>query len=166
MRTGIALGSNRGDRLNNLQAAARELQTLAQNPVRRSKVYETTPVDCPPNSPKFLNAVVELDVGDVVSPHDLLWKLKAIETKLGRKPKHVHNEPRPIDLDLIYCGTSQAKTPDLVVPHPRAHLRRFVLQPLCDLSPDLVLPGHNKTVRELLAALPPDQSVRLHSSSW
>jgi len=160
MKIAVALGSNLGDRLANLRAAARELETLSHGPLQKSKVYETAPVDCPAGSPKFLNAVVEMMVDERLSPHDLLAKLKAIETKLGRKAKRLHNEPRSIDLDLICCGNLQMNTPDLVLPHPRAHLRRFVLQPLSDLSPDLVLPGHTRTAGQLLRELSDEDVVR------
>jgi 2-amino-4-hydroxy-6-hydroxymethyldihydropteridine diphosphokinase len=162
----LALGSNLGDRLANLRAACAELQALSRAPLRKSRVYETTPVDCPPGSPKFLNAVVELEVDDHVSPHELLRTLKAIEVKLGRHPKQAHNEPRSVDLDLIQCGDRQVNTRDLVIPHPRAHLRRFVLRPLCDLSPDLVLAGQTETVRQLLAALPLAESVTAFADTW
>ena len=162
----VALGSNLGDRLANLKTAAAELRAISSNPVRKSALYETSPVDCPPGSPKFLNAVIELDVADDVSPRDLLRKLQAIERNLGRKPKEIHNEPRSIDLDLIYCGDLQIKTPHLILPHPRAHLRRFVVQPLSDLSPELVLPGQTESVAELLATLPPGETVTRLSASW
>lgn len=166
MIVAVSLGSNLGDRLANLQAMAEEMQGLSDKPIRKSKVYETTPVHCPPDSPKFLNAVVEVELDDAVSPHGLLRKLKAIEAKLGRKAKRVDNEPRPIDLDLIYCGNLQVNTPDLVLPHPRAHLRRFVLQPLSDLSPNLVLPGQTESVRDLLARLQSNELVTLLRSDW
>lgn len=139
---------------------------LSRSPIRKSRVYETIPVDCPRSSPKFLNAVVELDVNDDLSPQQFLRKLQEIETKLGRRPKQVPNEPRPIDLDLISFGDVQLHSADLILPHPRAHLRPFVLQPLCDLSPNWVLPGQTKTVRELLAALPADASVNPTAEVW
>ncbi len=159
MKAVVALGSNLGDRLATLQAACRELEVFSSKPLRKSTVYETSPVDCPPGSPKFLNAVVELDVDEHTSPLALLRKLQGIETKLGRKPKKIHNEPRPVDLDLIYCGALRVDTPELVVPHPRAHLRRFVLQPLADLSPDLILPGQTRTVAELTRELGDDPMI-------
>ncbi|MSR65452.1 MAG: 2-amino-4-hydroxy-6-hydroxymethyldihydropteridine diphosphokinase [Verrucomicrobiae bacterium] len=166
MKVVVSLGSNLGDKLANLKLAADALQPLSRSPIRKSAVYESSPVDCPPDSPSFLNAVVELEVDDGLSPHKLLQTLQSIERKLGRKPKQILNEPRPIDLDLIYCGSMKVNSPDLTLPHPRAHLRWFVLQPLCDLSPDLVLPGQTKTVRELLAALPDDKTVRLFATTW
>ena len=166
MKIAVALGSNLGDKLANLKLAAAALQSLSRKPIRKSAVYESSPVNCPPNSPTFLNAVVEWEADDGLSPHELLKKLQSIERKLGRRPKQVLNEPRPIDLDLICCGSWKVNAADLTLPHPRAHQRRFVLQPLCDLSPDLVLPNQTKTVRELLAVLPDDESVRLFAASW
>jgi 2-amino-4-hydroxy-6-hydroxymethyldihydropteridine diphosphokinase len=153
LKVAIALGSNLGDRLATLRSAIVELGGLSRQPLRKSRLYETAPVDCPPGSMPFLNAVVELEVDDQLSPHDLLRKLQAIEAKLGRKQKVMHNEPRPIDLDMICFGEQRVNAADLVLPHPRAHLRKFVLQPFSDLSPDLILPGQTMSVAELLGEL-------------
>lgn len=166
MRAFIALGSNLGDRLANLRNAAQQVAVLSLGSVRKSAVYETAPLDCPPGSGRFLNAILALEVSDHVSPHELFGKLKQIEAMLGRKSKQVPNEPRPIDLDVICHGSIQLNTPGLVLPHPRAHMRRFVLQPLCDVAPDLVLPGQTQIVLELLAHLPDDGSVRLFAREW
>lgn len=166
MKIGVAIGSNLGDRLANLKQAVTELQRLSRLPVRKSSVYESTPVDCPPGSPKFLNAVVELDVDDPITPRGLLGKLQEIERKLGRETKQIHNEARPIDLDLIYWDERRIQTDDLVVPHPRAHRRRFVLQPLSDLSPNLGLPGQTRSIGELLAALDSDETVIRFTDCW
>jgi len=83
----------------------------------------------------------------------LLIKLQALEKKFGRRPKKVSNEPRPLDLDLIAFGNEVRHTPQLVLPHPRAHRRRFVLQPLAQIAPDLVLPGQELSVAGLLAEI-------------
>jgi len=166
MKAFVALGSNLGDRVDNLKLAANALQALSRKPIRKSAVYESSPVDCPTNSPTFLNAVIEIDVDDGLSPHELLQTLQSIERKRGRKPKQVLNEPRPIDLDLICCGNLEINEPDLIVPHPRAHQRRFVLQPLSDLAPELVLPGQTKTIRHFLASLPDVESVPLSLEAW
>jgi 2-amino-4-hydroxy-6-hydroxymethyldihydropteridine diphosphokinase len=83
-----------------------------------------------------------------------------MEKAFGRKPKQVLNEPRPLDLDLIAFGAERRNTPELTLPHPRAHRRRFVLAPLAEIVPDLVLPGQTSTVRELLAGLPAGQTLR------
>jgi 2-amino-4-hydroxy-6-hydroxymethyldihydropteridine diphosphokinase len=165
MKVFVALGSNLGDRLAHLQAAAKSLAPLSRTPLRKSAVYETAPLDCPPGSPEFLNAVVELTVDDATSPRELLRALQSVEKNLGRKPKAVSNEPRPMDLDLIAFGDSQFRSADLVLPHPRAHQRRFVLQPLCDLSPDLILPGQTRSVRELLVELE-GQPLVARATDW
>ena len=116
-------------------------------------------MDCPPGSPKFLNAVVGLVPRKEETPESLLKKLRELEKEFGRQPKKVLNEPRPLDLDLIAFGNQVRNSPELILPHPRAHLRRFVLQPLSELAPELILPGQTKTVSQLLAELPPDEIV-------
>ena len=142
-----------------------QLQTLSTEPVLRSSLWQTAPVDCPPDSPLFINAVVGLAplVGE--TPESLLAKLQAIQREFGRQPKRVHNEPRPIDLDLITFGYETRASKDLVLPHPRAHLRRFVLEPLDEIAPHLILPGQTRAVRELLNALPVDVNMRRVSSA-
>ena len=93
------------------------------------------------------------------TPESLLKKLRELETEFGRAPKMVLNEPRPLDLDLIAFGSETRNSPALILPHPRAHLRRFVLQPLGEIAPELILPGQRKTVAQLLAGLPPGEAV-------
>jgi len=151
MRTGVALGSNLGDRLGNLRAARKAIVALpnVKPPVLSSAIYETEPVGCEPGAEKFLNAVVELDYkGD---PERLLEQLIRIEEALGRKRDHSKNISRAIDIDLLYCGDCSIEDERLQLPHPRIHLRKFVLQPLTDVRADLVLPNQRKTIRELLA---------------
>ena len=151
MRTGVALGSNLGDRLGNLRAARKAILALpnVKPPVLSSAIYETEPVGCEPGAEKFLNAVVELDYkGD---PARLLEQLIRIEEALGRKRDHSKNISRAIDIDLLYCGDCSIEDERLQLPHPRIHLRKFVLQPLTDVRADLVLPNQRKTLRELLA---------------
>jgi 2-amino-4-hydroxy-6-hydroxymethyldihydropteridine diphosphokinase len=153
MRTAVALGSNLGDRLENLRVARQQIRDLAdiQPPVLASAIYETDPVDCEPEAPKFLNAVVEFGYdGD---PLRLLKKLKSLEKTLGRPRQHARNVSRKIDIDLLYIGESEINDRELELPHPRMHLRKFVLQPLADIRPELILPRQAKNVRELLAEL-------------
>jgi 2-amino-4-hydroxy-6-hydroxymethyldihydropteridine diphosphokinase len=90
----------------------------------------------------------------------LLLKLQALERELGRRPKQVLNEPRPLDLDLIAFAGETRATNELTLPHPRAHERRFVLQPLSEMAPGLILPGQSQSVAELLERLAPDQRMR------
>lgn len=151
MRTAVALGSNLGDRLDNLRTAWRQITELAQvqSPLVFSSIYETEPIDCERGAPKFLNAVIEFDYeGD---PVRLLEQLSRVEESLGRRRDHLKNVSRTVDIDLLYCGDRQIETERLQLPHPQTHLRKFVLQPLADIRPDLILPGQRKTVRELLA---------------
>jgi len=155
----VALGSNLGDSLQIIRLVMARLQALSARPLLKSSVWQTTPVDCPPGSPMFVNAVVGLVPSKGETPESLLEKLQAIEKEFGRHPKNIPNEPRPLDLDLIAFETESRSAPQLNLPHPRAHQRRFVLQPLSEIAPDLVLPGQSKTVAVLLQELPPDYGV-------
>jgi 2-amino-4-hydroxy-6-hydroxymethyldihydropteridine diphosphokinase len=156
----VALGSNLGDPKRNILEAMKRLQEFSIDPLLKSFLWRTSPVDCPPGSPDFLNAVVGLTPHPDESPESLLRKLQVLEREFGRKQKKVLNEPRPLDLDLIAFGQEVRASSELMLPHPRAHERRFVLQPLSEIAPKLMLPGQSKTVADLLAALPPDPSMR------
>lgn len=153
---GIALGSNMGDRSAELDAGISLLRYLSTNEeVRESPRIETAPVDCPPGSPLFLNSVAEIEIDSVLLPPlNLFAYLEEFEIERGRSPLRDVNTPRPLDLDIIYYGVERFEQMGLIIPHPRAHLRRFVLEPLSHLRPDLVLPGQTKTVAELLTELP------------
>ncbi len=155
----IALGSNLGDPTATIRAAMDRLAEFADGQVRRSSLWRSTPVDCPPGSPPFINAVVAFFPAPGLTPEGLLASTQAIEKEAGRVPKRVLNEARPLDLDLIAWGDERRDTAMLVLPHPRAHLRRFVLAPLAELAPDRVLPGWTAAVAELLAGLPPDRGL-------
>ncbi len=152
---GIALGSNMGNRRAELDAGICFLRVLATNhEVRESPRIETAPVNCPPGSPPFLNSIAELEIDSVMYPPlNLFGCLEEFEIERGRCPLREVNSPRPLDLDIIYYGVEKFDQMGLIIPHPRAHARRFVLEPLSHLRPDLVLPGQTKTVKELLAAL-------------
>jgi 2-amino-4-hydroxy-6-hydroxymethyldihydropteridine diphosphokinase len=152
----IAIGSNLGDPQANILRAFEKLQSLSVEPLIRSSLWETAPVDCPPGSPFFINAVAVLIPTPGETPESLLVKLQALEKELGRTPKKVMNESRPLDLDLIAFGTEVRSLPELVLPHPRARLRRFVLQPLAEIAPNLILPGDSATIEQLLRGLPAD----------
>jgi len=155
----IALGSNQGDARQNVLRAMERLQTFSSEPILKSSLWQTLPVDCPPDSPKFANAVIGLAPRVGETPELLMAKLQSLEREFGRPAKKIMNEPRPLDLDLIAFGNEIRNSPELILPHPRAHLRRFVLQPLSEIAPDLVLPGQGKTVAKMLAELPPDETV-------
>jgi 2-amino-4-hydroxy-6-hydroxymethyldihydropteridine diphosphokinase len=149
----IALGSNVGDSPGILRRVMDQLETMSRQPLLRSSLWQTTPVDCPPGSPTFVNAVVALFPLPEETAASLLAKMLAMEKDFGRRPKQVLNEPRRLDLDLIAFGNEVSDRPELMLPHPRAHERRFVLQPLNEIAPNLILPGHRRTVAQLLAAL-------------
>jgi len=155
----VALGANKGNSRRTLQHAIAKLHELSDQPLFVSSLWRTAPVDCPPGSPDFINAVAAFRPLPAETPESLLEKLQMLEQQFGRKPKKIMNEPRPLDLDLIAFRNETRATPALTLPHPRAHQRRFVLQPLSELAPALILPGQTKTVLELLSALPPGESV-------
>jgi 2-amino-4-hydroxy-6-hydroxymethyldihydropteridine diphosphokinase len=166
MRVGIALGSNLGDRMTNLRAARNAIVDLSANrsSVRVSPVYETEPVGCEPGASKFLNAVLEIEYdGD---PTELLERFIRIEESLGRKRHHARNISRKIDIDLLYADDLSVENKRLQLPHPRLHLRNFVLQPLTDIRPDLVLPNQAKTVRQLLAETEDSTKVAWFVEKW
>ena len=155
----IALGSNLGDSRRIILDAMARLQKLSNRPLFKSSLWQTSPVNCPPNSPPFVNAVVGFAPQKNETPESLLQKLRALEKEFGRTPKKILNEPRPLDLDLIAFGNEIRHSPELVLPHPRAHLRRFVLQPLSEIAPDFILPGQRQTVSQLLAELLDEEIV-------
>jgi len=161
MRCGIALGSNVGARLAHLRAgqvALAQFHTGAETPLV-SPIYETEPVDCEPGTGPYLNSVMEIEYAG--QPTELLHELQRIEHAQGRPAEHGHNTPRTLDLDLLYAGNVILNTPELTLPHPRLATRRFVLQPLADIRPGLILPGTHQTVAQLLAGLPPSPGVIL-----
>ena len=111
----------------------------------------TDPQNVEDEAEEFVNAVARLTT--TVPVRELLVRLQEIEVALGRPGNHSSQESRTIDLDIICYGDVVIDEPDLIVPHPRASIRLFVLMPLAELAPDLVLPGTDKTVRGLIAAL-------------
>ena len=150
----VGLGSNLGDSERLLGAAMARLEACAGGPMCRSSLWRSTPVECPAGSPDFLNAVVGFPARATETPESLLAKLQALEREFGRQPKRVLNEARPLDLDLLAFGREVRASLALTLPHPRAHRRRFVLAPWCELAPGLVLPGQTWSLGELLASLP------------
>jgi 2-amino-4-hydroxy-6-hydroxymethyldihydropteridine diphosphokinase len=156
----VALGSNLGDSRRIILDAMARLQKFSDAPVLKSSLWQTSPVNCPPGSPMFLNAVVGIEPQKNETPESLLQKLRELEKEFGRQPKTVLNEARPLDLDLIAFGSETRNSPELILPHPRAHQRRFVLQPLSEIAPELILPGQGRTVADLLAKLPNDETVK------
>ena len=166
MRTAVALGSNIGDRLEDLRAARNAVFNLSdvETPVLSSAIYETEPVGCEPGARKFLNAVIEFEYnGD---PAPLLEQLIQIEEALGRKRDHRKNVSRTIDIDLLYCGDKQINNERLQLPHPRLHLREFVLRPLADIRPDLMLPNQKRSIQELLTKVEKSGGVIRCAEEW
>ena len=166
MRAGIALGANLGDRLLNLTTARARIFNLpgASPPYLSSAVYESDAVDCEPGANRFLNAVVE--IGYSAGTQALFDELKKIEAALGRPSQHRPNHSRTIDLDLLYHGGREIDGTQLQLPHPRLHLRAFVLHPLAEIRPNLVLPGQVQTVGELSTELAAGPSVVRAAKQW
>jgi 2-amino-4-hydroxy-6-hydroxymethyldihydropteridine diphosphokinase len=166
MRAGVALGSNLGDRLANLRNARKDIAALrgVLPPMRSSAIYETEPVGCEKGAGKFLNAVIEF--GYASEAEDLLGALAAIERLLGRSGSHARNVSRTIDLDLLYFGDLEIEIADLQLPHPRITAREFVLRPLADTRPDLVLPRQTEPVSALLLRLTSAGGVVQVAAEW
>jgi len=148
----IALGSNLGDRFENLRAGIAGIRdTAGIDVVALSPLYETAPVGGPDDQGPYLNAALVADT--TLDAAEVLALLHRIEAGRERE-RAVHWGPRTLDLDLLVHGDLVADTTELMVPHPRMHERRFVMVPVCDIAPDLVHPGLGRTMRELLADLP------------
>jgi 2-amino-4-hydroxy-6-hydroxymethyldihydropteridine diphosphokinase len=122
-----------------------------------SSIFETSPIDCAPGTNPYLNAAVEIQFGR--HPIVLLDALLDIEREMGRPSKHPRNAPRTIDLDLLYVGNLILNNPEIIIPHPRLPQRRFVLDPLSQIAPELVLPGQSKTIHALLENLADNELV-------
>ena len=166
MRAAIAFGSNLGDKLLFLRQARSCVLASTQlaPPILASSIYITSPVDCPPGSEPFLNAVLEAELtGD---PTALLRDLTNLEQALGRPARAPRNAPRCIDLDLLYAGDSEIQTGHLILPHPALIHRRFVLAPLAEIRPGLILPGQTETIAQLLQKLPPTDTAEPLDATW
>jgi 2-amino-4-hydroxy-6-hydroxymethyldihydropteridine diphosphokinase len=144
----IGLGSNLGDRAGNLLLAVRGLLEASFLVNKLSAIYETEPIGIESDT-KFLNMVAEVHVRNVI-PSQMMARLLRIEYLLGRRDKSL-KKPRTVDLDILLFGNHHMDTPFLTLPHPRMHLRRFVLAPLAEIAPNLIHPTLHKTINELLA---------------
>lgn len=156
----IGFGSNQGDRLDYCDRAVTLLSLLPASLVTGvSSLYETEPVADPgdPGPTWFLNGVVRLETD--IAPHSLLEICREIERSLGRDQEDRHG-PRTLDLDILFYGSRIINEPDLVVPHPRLHQRRFVLAPMVELDPDWRHPVLHRTARELFDQLIDPSRVR------
>lgn len=153
MRLFLALGSNLGDRAAQLRFARTEISRRLIPPaeLESASLYESAPVDCPPGSGAFLNTVLAGPVD--LQPEQILAVTQAIEIAAGRNRGAVRNAPRPLDIDILLLDDIVFRTENLAIPHPRLHLRGFVLHPLAELAPNLVIPGLGATVAALRAGL-------------
>ncbi len=153
------MGTNLGDRELNLLRSVAELGRLSGSRVTAlSTFYEASPVGMPPDTPHFYNGIARLTT--VLNPFELLSGLQRIERELfGRKPSSQPTS-RYMDLDLLLYGDKIVDRPELVIPHPRMTMRRFVLLPLAEIAPEMKIPGSRSTVSELLAGLISDEQVR------
>jgi 2-amino-4-hydroxy-6-hydroxymethyldihydropteridine diphosphokinase len=153
----VGLGSNLGDRAGNLLLAVRGLMEASFNVQKLSAIYETEPVEVEGHTP-FLNMVAEICVRNV-SPSQMLARMLRIEYLLGRREKN-EKKPRTVDLDLLLYDDFQCRTAFLDLPHPRLHLRKFVLVPLAELAPHLIHPLLHKSIQEILAETPDVSMVK------
>ncbi len=166
MRVGVALGSNLGDRLGNLKKARAAIHALPDVAPRflASSVFVTAPVDCEEDAGEFLNAVIEFDYhGNLLH---LMKEFRHIEASLGRPAHHARNQSRTLDLDLLYAGRMQVSEKHLEIPHPRMTNRLFVMQPLAEIRPELILPGQEKSAAEIVAALQKSDTIRPLTNEW
>lgn len=148
-RYAVALGSNLGDRLEHLRRGAARLEREAGAlELLKSRVYDTDPVGGPQGQPPYLNAAVAFR--SALEPEHLLELLLDIERREGRV-RLEPSGPRTLDLDLLLCDDLRLEQPGLTLPHPRLHLRAFVLAPLADVAPGWIVPGLGQTVSALLA---------------
>ena len=167
METGFSLGSNMGGRLRLLsQAKTLLLMDSRVHFVDQSTVYETEPVGVKEEylQMKFLNAVLVVDAP--YTAEAWLPKIKRVEDVLKRERTADRNAPRTIDVDILFAGDRIVDSDLLQIPHPRWAERRFVVQPLADVRPELILPGETASVENILARLPANDDVRLFAEKW
>jgi len=147
----IGLDSNLGDRRRYIESAIEELRRSgAVEVIKVSKLYETEPAGGPPQG-KYLDGVAEITTG--LTPRALLALLKETEKKVGRAPSDIRWAPREIDLDILLFEDVVMDEPDLKIPHPLLHLRDFMLEPICEIAPDVIHPVLKKSVGDILFEL-------------
>ncbi len=156
-RVFIGLGSNKGNAAKQMRAALKALHYSGVGRIHQvSSYYQTSPVGVT-NQDNFLNAVCAIQT--VYQPHVILERLQQIETRLGRV-RTVRWGSRVIDMDLLLFEDRILSSPDLIVPHPRLHERKFVLQPLCEIAPHVIHPCEKKTIKQLLVLLQTHEMIR------
>lgn len=159
----VGIGSNLGDREFLIRKAVESLRDLPRTQVIRvSSLYDTDPVG-ETEQPPFLNAVAWIETE--LPPRELLWQMLLIEKRMGRVRSRRWG-PRPIDLDLLFYDEQITDEPDLIVPHPEAHRRAFVLLPLSELDPEFRHPATGETIRRMIQKLPPNPPVRKLGRFW
>ncbi len=167
MEIGFSLGSNLYNRKRLLMQAKNLLLSAPRTLFAdQSPIYETTPVDVKPEyqDMAYLNSVVIVE--SELPLESWLSYIGKIENMLGRERSEDRNAPRPIDIDIIYAGEQIIDSGGLEVPHPRWAERRFVVQPLNDVRPEMVLPETNKPVSDILRSLPPDDGLSIFEERW
>lgn len=153
----VGLGSNLGDRAGNLLLAVRGLLEASFVVQKLSAIYETEPVGVE-NHGNFLNMTAEIHISGI-TPSQMMARMLRIEYLLGRKDKNLH-KPRTVDIDLLMFGNTQTETEFLTLPHPRMHLRRFVLTPLAEIAPHALHPVSGKNITQLLDDLSDNSFVK------
>ena len=160
----VGLGSNldsrNGSKLEIIQKAINSLEELCSRRCIISSFYKSEPEFCPPDSPIFVNLVAVLFLPVNAQPMKFFRFVQRLEERFGRVRTRGMNEPRTIDIDLLFFGKESISSDYLTIPHPRALKRRFVLEPLAEIAPDLILPGQELSVAELLSRLPKNGWVR------
>ena len=156
----LSLGSNIGNRAANLRQAMERLRDLGTI-VAASSLYETDPVEVQ-QQPMFLNCALAMKTE--FTPRQFLSQILALEQSMGRRRTQLKG-PRTIDIDVVFFGDAVVDTPELTIPHPAMHQRRFVLEPLVEIAPDAIHPVFKRSIRELLGALPKgDGKVRRYEA--
>ena len=167
IEVGLSLGSNTGKRLASLVEAKKLILNIrGVSLTDQSSVYETEAKDVRAEfkALNFLNTILIIQTS--ISIRNLLRIFFSIERELGRKPSFLRNAPRVIDIDIIYAGQMQINEEELIIPHPQWARRRFVLCPLCEVRPNLHIPGQSGTVSDVLSHLKDETMVRLYASKW